>query len=136
MYFRLPIPAAMTDIDLEPSASSEGTNSAQVSSGKTVRTQEQLKALLERRYPKLEKEGIGEVVTLLPGGQLINLWRTLHHNLHVACVQEIVAGTGSYSNPPTVLVKYFVTIVILTSSDNYRYETATEVPFRTNRVLL
>jgi hypothetical protein len=80
----------MTDIDLEPSAE-EVENAA---SKKKVRTLEQLNKLLERKYPRLLKDGIGEGVTLLPGGQLINLWRTLHHNLQSPCVEEIVAGKG------------------------------------------
>lgn len=59
----------------------------------TVRTLSQVNDLLERKYPRLFEVGISEGVLLLPSGQLMNLWMTLHHNFfdgsckHLATVE-------------------------------------------------
>ena len=95
------------DLDLEPASESMEAVLTPTPSVPVTRSLEQLQRLLERQYPRLLKERLGEIVTLQTGKQLINLWRTLFVNLQAACVQPIVQETGTSKVFKTSIKTYY-----------------------------
>jgi len=52
------------------------------------------KFLIEQIFTPKLREAMGLIVNLLPIGQVVDLWKTLHHNLDVECIQRISKSSG------------------------------------------